>query len=326
MGSEDADRTRGPAATPTPSPSALIALPGAHGHSLCPLHLQHKGALSDSALRWGPWGVGSGAGCWHPERIASVPSQSRAVAISALILHPTEARLGSAPGSMARCRMAKPIPGGATTKRTLRPRRDPAATQRRRGRSMASGLVWEQAWTGDGHAWGRARVGMGAWRRHTWRWERGGGTRGSGSGWEWVRVAQLGGCAARWVRPLWGFSAPLGCCCGFGALGVPGLCQLWGSPRLGTEVVAQCGAASPWDVWLLGTQFGVSRCALECCSVGCLWGHPAPWGRSGDTWPLGDTLRGAWEIDCGVMLSWMQWGHAALRGHAGDICVSGEAL
>lgn len=109
---------------------------------------------------------------------------------------------------MARCRMAKPIPGGATTKRTLRPRRDPAATQRRRGRSMAmglrSGLVWEQAWTGDGHAWGRARVGMGAWRRHAWRWERGGGTRGSGSGWEWVRVAQLGGCVARWVRPVWG--------------------------------------------------------------------------------------------------------------------------
>lgn len=181
---------------------------------------------------------------------------------------------------------------------------------------MDGGRARVGAGTGGNGSVETAHVAMGTWRWHAWEWE-------------WVGMGTRG--AARWVRgtvgaPTVGFSAPMGCCCGFGALGVPGLCQLWGSPRLGTEVVAQCGAASPWDVWPLGTQFGVSRCALECCSVGCLWGHPAPWGRSGDTWPLGDTLRGAWEIDCGVMLSWMQWGHAALRGHAGDICVSGEAL
>lgn len=84
---------------------------------------------------------------------------------------------GSAPCSMARCRMAKPIPGSATTKRTLRPRRDPPGTQRRRGRSMAmglrSGIVWEQAWTGNGHAWG---------------WTRGDGCVGMGTLWEWARV------------------------------------------------------------------------------------------------------------------------------------------
>lgn len=292
MGSEDADRTRGPAATPTPSPSALIALPGAHGHSLCPLHLQHKGALSDSALRWGPWGVGSGAGCWHPERIASVPSQSRAVAISALILHPTEARLGSAPGSMARCRMAKPIPGGATTKRTLRPRRDPAATQRRRGRSMASGLVWEQAWTGDGHAWGRARVGMGAWRRHTWRWERGGGTRGSGSGWEWVRVARLGGCVARWVRPLWGSLPQWDAAVGSELSGCRGCVSFGGPHALGRRWWHSVGLRAR------GTC-GCFERSLGCPDV--LW-SAAQLDAFGGTRRLGDGrgTRGRWEIRFGV--------------------------
>ena len=197
------------------------------------------------------------------------------------------------------------------------PRRDGAAA------------AWPVGSCGSRHGRGTGTRGGG----HGWEWERGDGTRGDGN----VAVARVGvgvggdGYAWRGSVGAWhGGCAHCGVLCPNGML-------LWVRSSRGAGAVSALGVPtpwdggggtvwSPWDVWLLGTQFGVSRCALECCSVGCLWGHPAPWGRSGDTWPLGDTLRGAWEIDCGVMLSWMQWGHAALRGHAGDICVSGEAL
>ena len=179
---------------------------------------------------------------------------------------------------------------------------------------MDGGRARVGAGTGGNGSVETAHVAMGTWRWHAWEWE-------------WVGMGTRG--AARWVRGTVG-APTVGFLCPTGML-------LWVRSSRGAGAVSALGVPmpwdgdggtvwSPWDVWLLGTQFGVSRCALECCSVGCLWGHPAPWGRSGDTWPLGDTLRGAWEIDCGVMLSWMQWGHAALRGHAGDICVSGEAL
>lgn len=145
---------------------------------------------------------------------------------------------------------------------------------------MDGGRARVGAGTGGNGSVETAHVAMGTWRWHAWEWE-------------WVGMGTRG--AARWVRgtvgaPTVGFSAPMGCCCGFGALGVPGLCQLWGSPRLGTEVVAQCGARGTCGCW---------ERSLGCPDV--LW-SAAQLDAFGGTRRLGDGrgTRGRWEIRFGV--------------------------
>lgn len=123
---------------------------------------------------------------------------------------------------------------------------------------------------------------------------------GSGCTWHSSVGARHGGCCQC------GVLCPGGTLVWVRSSGCRGCVSSGGSHALGQVVEAH------------GMQLGVSGFALERCSVGCLWGHPASWRQSGDMWPSGDRLRGVWEMYSGVMLSWMQW------GHAGDVCVSGE--